>query len=775
MLMWGMTRHRIFILAIAAATIAADTAMLSTAETHSGGSAANGAAAGDQVLAAAAAKLRVPAGRLYVADRFRIELALTDRTLEVAKAVDMATSRVVAVAVDHNGRTVDFDAARQMEAAALRARDGKLDRTLTERLAKARPTEKIPVSVWIRIPDLSTRALPRASQDRRLDAVESAVAPSVEKVAKAIKDMGSPVTTPRAAPAVFAELNRGQINKLQRRSDVVAIYGPQDYRTHGDDAATTLRTHKVWPFNKGVGTRIAVNEPGGVSDTNPFLNNATHPVVFYCSSASVRCVHGKNLQFRGGHASRVAGQIASTHPQFRGIAPETALILSENAGFADADVVDANEWGLGNGADVTNMSWGTTCGGFQDFKSRYVDWAVKHLRQTFVISAGNNDCGTNEKVVAPGVAWSVITVGATHDSNDGFWANDTITTFSSHGNPDFAPGMEKPEVVAVGGILNQGFLICSTGLTGADLPCDFGTSLAAPQVAGIVALLIARRPGQDMWPETNKAAILASAFHDITPGTSRDGVGEPVAYLADDTYSSGRFFNDQMEKGRTANLDHQVPLVAGQRVRVAISWDSISDKTGTDTLLGEDIDLHVLGPDGKLACVGISVDNAWESCEFTAPVTGTYTLRESPYSSPLAESTYIGMAYSIWYGFPNSFCSGALFPSGGGTYTVDTSNGPTYFDKYPGWNFDQSGREFVWQYNNPGTRTLTFTDTNQDIDLHAMRISDCGADPISPTMLASGSNTLTLTNAPPGTYYFVADGRNGTVDDMHDTFTLSVN
>ena len=523
-----------------------------------------------------------------------------------------------------------------------------------------------------------------------------------------------------------------------------------------------------------------MNEPGGVSDTNPFLNNATHPVVFYCSSASVRCPRGKNTEVDDAHASRVAGQIASTHPQFRGIAPSAALILSENTqSFADADVVDAIEWGVGNGADVTNMSWGSRCGGVETFMSRYVDWAVKNLRQTFVIAAGNNQCGTNEKVVAPGVAWSAITVGATNDAFDGFWANDTMASFSSHDNPDFAPGMEKPEVVAVGGNA------CSTNLTGVDtVICSAGTSLAAPQVAGVVADMISQRPGQDVWPETNKAAILASAVHDITPGTSRDGVGEPAAIHADTTYRFGRFFNDTMAKGQTANIDHQVPLTAGQRVRVAISWDSISDKTSSDTLAGEDIDLHVLTPDGRVACSSISVLNAWELCEFTAGVTGTYTFRELPYDKPLAESTNVGMAYSIawtaapnlWWRVPN-FCWGAQFPSGGGTYTVDTSNGPTYFDSNLG-GVNQSGREFVWYYHNSARRTLTFSDTNPDIDLRVLQISDCTADPISPTELASASNTLTLANAPPGDYYFVADGRNGDdgkVRDLRDTFTLSIN
>ena len=82
-----------------------------------------------------------------------------------------------------------------------------------------------------------------------------------------------------------------------------------------------------------------------------------------------------------------------------------------------ANLVDAFEWARGNGGDPTNMSWGSTCGGAQDFMSRYVDWAVRNLSATIVIAAGNHDgrcsdAAGDQKVSSPGIAWSVITVGS---------------------------------------------------------------------------------------------------------------------------------------------------------------------------------------------------------------------------------------------------------------------------------------------------------------------------------------------------------------------------
>src|SRR5262249_13845818 len=160
----------------------------------------------------------------------------------------------------------------------------------------------------------------------------------------------------------------------------------------------------------------------------------------------------------------------------------------------------------------------------QTFMSRYVDWAVRNLAATITTSSGNAlgpvVCPSRDlQVSAPGVAWGAITVGAIHDGNTGFWSGDGMSSFSRWQNPDFAPGMEKPEVVAVGEDRR------TTSISGIAAGGANGTSFSAPAVAGQVAQMLTRRPGQNQWPETNKAAVLASAYHDIASGTAQDGVG----------------------------------------------------------------------------------------------------------------------------------------------------------------------------------------------------------------------------------------------------------
>jgi len=721
------------------------------------------------VFGGAAAAKRASATDATVLSRTTIRLPVTQRTLDVTKVRDEATGQIEVVAHNAQGQVVDLNAAQAQEDAARQARYGKLDPALADSLNGLGPAKTTPVSIWLNIADPPIVRTGDLSAD--LAAVEGYIASGRQGVLDELGQLGVQASVPRYGPAVFASLTPGQIRRLAHNPDVSTIYGPTDYTVFQDDAGTTERAFSIWASgNLGFGTssRPAVHEPDGVSDINPFLNNATHPVIYYCSSINALCPVGKNTGGGGGHASRVAGAIASTNALMRGIAPSAQVILSENSQtFSDSDLVSANEWGRGNGADPTNMSWGTICpNGGQTFMSRYVDWAEKVLAQTFTISSGNTSgCATGDfNVSAPGVAWGPITVGAIADTNDGFWNNDFQSPFSRFVDP--LTGQMKPEVEAVGQDL------CLTNNTGIDC-ANAGTSFSAPQVAGQVALMLARQPGQHSWPETNKAAVLASAYHDISAGTDRDGLGAVVMNNSDSAYRNGQFFNNSFPAGATTDIDHTVNLVVGQRVKVAISWDSNSNPGGGTDVMNDDIDLHVFAPGGALACGSFSVANAWESCEFTAPVTGAYTFREHLFANPLPYATFIGMAWTI-RSVPN-ICSAPAktFPAAGGTFTsLSTTNGPTFFDSYAGWGFSQTGREQLFVYVNSAPHDLTFADTNGSVDLHALQFPSCASQPIVPNVLGNGFNSVMLVNAPAGTYFFVGDGFAGFVGT--DTFSLTV-
>ncbi|HYP12365.1 MAG TPA: S8 family serine peptidase [Bryobacteraceae bacterium] len=759
----------------------------------------------------------IPIGALEVSERSTITYPETNVVLEVAKVLDTKTGESYIAAVDQNGRAAD---PKEVQAAEDRAREkkhGKLDRKLSDKLrqaesglAQGRVVEQdIPVAVWLHVasPRLARPNVPaeqmQAAFNSHLAALEQHLATARAAVLAEVRSLGKTGRAAKYSPTVFANLKPSEIRKLERNPSVAAIFASDENTKHGDNLGTTARTHRVWAAgNTGAGTsaRLAVHEDDGVSDGNPFLNNLEHPVIFFCADVNSLCPLGKNI---GDHATEVAGVATSTHPLFRGHAPNAQVILSANSQSLNdnSQNVEAFEWAVGNGAGVVNLSWGQTCpDGNPSFSDRYADWATSNLFITQTISSGNDHpaCPGNLRVSMPGGAWTPITVGAHSDVNTGFWNGDFMSAFSRHIDPN--TGATKPEVVSVGQDVKTTDSQGGDWLTPAGIN---GTSFSSPSVAGTVLQMLSRQPGQRFWPETNKAAIIASAVHDIEAGTGRDGHGAVVSTVADDTYRFGRFRNDSNASGsplvagdfntscapvagtNCRKYSDAFSTSAGTKVRVVVSWDAWSTGGNGTSQLGADLDIYVVHPNNTtLVGSSTTVANAYEVVDFTAPATGTYDIVLKLYSSaPGWPGTFIGTAWSFATSttVPN-FCAGEQTVTVGSTFigditrTINTVNGGTYFNSYSGLAFNQTGREGLVKIVLPVARNIRISDTNPSIDLHLVQLtgSGCNGDPVTFTkLLSTASGPSTSLNRPAGTYYVIADGRDGTVGSTSLTINIS--
>jgi subtilisin family serine protease len=215
---------------------------------------------------------------------------------------------------------------------------------------------------------------------------------------------------------------------------------------------------------------------------------------------------------------------------------------------------------------------------------------------------------------------------------------------SSYLDPDSTHSdREKPEVAAPA----QDISAIATN----DAPQTWsGTSLAAPQVAGLVALLMHDNAELKEWPTAVKAILMASAMHNVE-GDSRlsdeDGAGSIDASRAYTIAHHHRDDGTTCWEGScwwaidTTNtypapgdwLYQHFYAEQGDLIRVAIAWWSEADSPPDYPTLGDDaltsnFNLYVWDPDDDLLPSGYSAswDNNYEIVQFSAPKTGLYEI-----------------------------------------------------------------------------------------------------------------------------------------------------
>ncbi len=257
---------------------------------------------------------------------------------------------------------------------------------------------------------------------------------------------------------------------------------------------------------------------------------------------------------QGGHGTHVAGLAAGDGTQsagtYTGTAPQANII---NVRVIDADgysnvstLMRGMQWVLANrltyNIRVVNLSLGAAP--MSSYKNDPLATAAEILtfaNVAVIVAAGNTgpDAGS---ITSPGYDPYVITVGAVDDNGTPQIADDTIASFSSHGptvfdnaaKPDLvAPGRRMISLRAAGSTLDAMFpdrRVVAPGATVADYLRLSGTSMAAPVVAGVVALMLERNPTLD--PEQVKHRLRETAVPVLSSTPDGAGSGMVDAWLA---------------------------------------------------------------------------------------------------------------------------------------------------------------------------------------------------------------------------------------------------
>lgn len=493
--------------------------------------------------------------------------------------------------------------------------------------------------------------------------------------------------TLEALPMVGALATPAQIAELQQWDDVRSIWfnAPLQYDNHEATALTgvdRLRTDPLMRSNglpfSGRGVAVLVND-SGIDGTHPDLKYPRHVVQNVAAQTNLNAVSGllpitrtedvANTDILGGHGTHVAGIIGATGAastssgRFEGVAPGADLVgYGSGAGLFILDTLGGFDYALSQQSRynirVVSNSFGQTSDTGTDFDPDHpTNVATKALADRGVIvvfSAGNSGAGegtiTGQFKKAP---W-VVTVAA-GDKDGG------LASFSSRGEEgrggtvdvdgETLSWVDRPTITGPGVDIYSARAAAGP-LDAPSLPDEIeeigpgdalyysrksGTSMSAPHVSGIVALMLEANPELD-WRGV-KSILEATATNMTGRQPWEVGAGYVNAYAAvQAALEAGQF-------GSTTNLTRSFNANAITSVASddAVSFDfspvgptgEVRFEVGADVSLvsaraniGDNtLALVLVDPEGRRYGSSIALPVLGQNVGVSAPaVPGTWTL-----------------------------------------------------------------------------------------------------------------------------------------------------
>jgi subtilisin family serine protease len=400
---------------------------------------------------------------------------------------------------------------------------------------------------------------------------------------------------------VAADLNDNEAVRYATPNFKVQASSVSDPSLLSGDMWGILRLHapNAWSRSTGSGAIVAVLD-GGATLTNADLapnlwtNSREIPSngVDDDNNGFVDDVHGADWIDRdgtpddkGGHGTHVAGTIlASAGNGFggAGVAPDARLMplrfLDASGSGTIADAIAAVQYAIEHKADVINASWGGP-----DYSPALRDaFARAGAAGITVVTAAGNEGTSNDRSPSYPASFTLPNLISVAASD----RRDTLAWFSNFGN--------SVDVAA------PGESILST--TGAGLSTMSGTSMAAPHVAGIAALL--RSFDTHLSPVEVVAAIRygATKVDALSGKVASGGVADAAGAL--DAVGAGLPAIDRGEAPQSFKLKKpgRHVRIRGRRGWVKFSWSRSADNDliGYDVIVGGAVRKHVRGTSAKI-------------------------------------------------------------------------------------------------------------------------------------------------------------------------------
>ncbi|WP_167530043.1 S8 family peptidase [Streptomyces calvus] len=455
---------------------------------------------------------------------------------------------------------------------------------------------------------------------------------------------------------------------VARDTRMYAMAGPDDtyYSSQWDlfEATAGMNVENAWTGGaSGQGVTVAVIDTGHVPHSD-LDANVVAGYDFISDAWSARdgggrdgnprdegdwtlendCYSGSRASNSSWHGTHVAGTVAAVAGNGKGVAGvafdasvQPVRVLGR-CGGSTADIADAIVWASGGSvpgvpsnptpADVINLSLGGS-GSCQTVTQDAINGAVSR-GTTVVVAAGNSN--TDASGFTPANCGNVVTVAAgDREGNRASYSNyGSIVDIT-------APGGETAAGSA-NGILST--LNSSTTTPGSETYRAYqGTSMAAPHIAGLAALMYEKDPA--LTPSAVEAALKNNAR--ALPGSCSGGCGHGLADAARTLDALGGGGTDPGGQVFTNSENWNIPDADGRYVYSNITVSGISGYAPSDLKVSVDIkhtyrgDLKVqlFAPDGtswtlKNTSSSDSADHVVATYTVNAssvPASGTWQLR----------------------------------------------------------------------------------------------------------------------------------------------------
>ena len=450
------------------------------------------------------------------------------------------------------------------------------------------PSQLLGLTPSVEIDPVLTSLLNLASPTQQLEVLvtyDEAVTSS-DAVSRAITGLGAGIIRFKHLPVVFALATPSQIAGITTQPGIRSVYSNKQLSYFLAESTRAIRADAAWATGyTGKGVGIAILDSGVDGLYNPGLAYGTKTVHNVKYAVAMRdlvtfdptepapggelfVANLPNTETSMGHGTHVAGIAAgtgagSTNGWYKGVAPDANLI---GIGAGDALFVFWTLAGMDYVLDVReqyniqvlNNSWGTEGVYSADDPVVVASKKLYDAGVAVVFAAGNAGPGENTLNPYSAAPW-VISVaagcklGVLDPTNGAAQCDDgrssILAGFSSRGiagDPLVHPDITAPGVNIVSTRGAMGF-----GMTGLDAPADAldcnisiqhvqyftcagGTSMAAPHVAGTIALMEEAAKGR-LTPAQTYAAIVRTAKP--LPGYAEWEVG--AGYL--DAYAATRY------------------------------------------------------------------------------------------------------------------------------------------------------------------------------------------------------------------------------------------